>query len=287
MKTRARLWSGRQTGRAALIVVVILVVVVGAAAAWWFLVRSTPEKTVEAYVAAVEEGNEAKILALMTNETAELMTQLKQQVESQFGPMPAQQAGPGMGTQMGEGIESIGKAKIKGDRATVSVKMKPITMGDMEIPGFEQEIKLAKEGGKWKIDMAQELKASAKIMGMMAGGKMESALKEMAEGFAEGFKGAMGEGTGPMITADADSLVAEGMAAKRAGKLDEAVSKFQQALDQDPNSVDAHWGIAWALASQKKNQEAIAHFEQVLQLTDDPDKTREAKAAVDRLKQQT
>ncbi len=83
---------------------------------------------------------------------------------------------------------------------------------------------------------------------------------------------------------DAAILVAEGMAAKRVGKLDEAASKLQQAVARDPNSVDAHWGLAWVLASQEKNQKAIAQFEQVLELTDDQEKVREAKAAIERLK---
>ena len=68
----------------------------------------------------------------------------------------------------------------------------------------------------------------------------------------------IGEMGGPAMGAGADALVAEGMAAKQAGKLDEAASKFKQALEQDPDSVGGHWGIAWALASQKKNQETIA-----------------------------
>ncbi len=190
MKSGVRHWAGEQAGRTVIIVVVILVVVVGAAA-WWFLLRSTPEQTVAAYIAAMEEGDEAKILALMTDETAKLMTELKQQEEAQFGSMP--EATPGMGPQMGEGVESIGQAQITGDRATVPIKTKPMKIGDMEMPGSEQKVKLAKEGGKWKIDMAEELEAGAKLMEMMAGGELESAFKEMAEGLAEGLESAFGE----------------------------------------------------------------------------------------------
>ncbi len=83
---------------------------------------------------------------------------------------------------------------------------------------------------------------------------------------------------------DADILVEEGMVAKRAGKLDEAVSKFGQALDEDPNNVEAHWGLAWVLGAQDEGHEAITHFEQVIQLTDDAERKREAKAAIERLK---
>jgi len=191
VKSGVRHWAGEQSGRTVIIVVVILVVVVGAAAGWWFLLRSTPEQTVKAYVAAMEEGDEEGILALMTDETAKLMTQLKQQAEAQFGPMP--EATPGMGPQMGEGIESIGKANIKGNAATVAIKTKPMKIGDMEMPGFEQEIKLAKEGGKWKIDMAEELKMGAMFVEMMTGGELESAFKEMAEGLAEGLESAFEE----------------------------------------------------------------------------------------------
>ncbi|MCK4324526.1 MAG: tetratricopeptide repeat protein [Armatimonadetes bacterium] len=73
------------------------------------------------------------------------------------------------------------------------------------------------------------------------------------------------------------------MGAKRAGSLDEAAGKFRQALEPTPDNVDAHWRLAWVLAGQEKNQEAIGHFEQVLKLTDDPERTRQAPGAVRRL----
>ena len=83
---------------------------------------------------------------------------------------------------------------------------------------------------------------------------------------------------------DPAALVAEGLAAKRTGKFDESTAKLKEAIAQAPENVDAHWGLAWVLADQGKEQEAIAHFEVVIELTDDREKVQEAQAAIQRLK---
>ncbi len=90
----------------------------------------------------------------------------------------------------------------------------------------------------------------------------------------------MMEETGPMGGGD---LVQEAMAAKRDGRLEQAVVKFEAALLEEPDNEDAHWGLAWTLADQKKNAEAVAEFEKVLELTEDPMRRSEAEAAIERL----
>ncbi len=90
----------------------------------------------------------------------------------------------------------------------------------------------------------------------------------------------MMEETGPMGGGD---LVQEALAAKRDGRLEQAVVKFEAALLEEPDNEDAHWGLAWTLADQKKNAEAVAEFEKVLELTEDPMRRSDAEAAIERL----
>ena len=87
----------------------------------------------------------------------------------------------------------------------------------------------------------------------------------------------------PMPIAGTADLVAEAMAAKRAGRLEQAELKFQAALMEEPDSEDAHWGLAWTLADLQRKAEAIAEFEKVLELTADPERQSEAQAAIERL----
>ncbi len=65
---------------------------------------------------------------------------------------------------------------------------------------------------------------------------------------------------------DAKASVKAGMKAKGAGKMEEAAAKFNEALQIDPNSEDANWGLAWVLAMQGKKAEAIKYYERVLAL---------------------
>ncbi len=87
----------------------------------------------------------------------------------------------------------------------------------------------------------------------------------------------------PMSMAGTADLVAEAMAAKRTGRLEQAELKFQAALLEEPDSEDAHWGLAWTLADLQRKAEAIAEFEKVLELTEDPMRRSEAEAAIERL----
>jgi len=279
------------------IIVVVLVVVVGAVAAWWLFLRPTPQRTVAQFLEAAKAQDEEKLRSLMTEETVKLMDQVQKDMEAQFGGMGARvSGGPGMaaGLAMGlsYGAEGVGKASIEGDKATVSLQRK--TGGGP----YGQDVRLVKEGGKWKIDFAAELQMTALFTKAM-GGKSAEAMKEMVEEMRPdleklakemGHEMPRAEAPAPAAeapapaAADPAALVAGGLAAKRAGKFDEAAAKLKEAIAQAPDNVEAHWGLAWVLADQGKDQEAIAHFERVIELTDDQEKVQEAQAAIQRLK---
>lgn len=282
----------------AVIVVVVLVVVVGAVAAWWFFLRSTPQRTVAQFLEAAKAQDEEKLTSLMTEETVKLLDQVQKDMEAQFGGMGAGvSGGPGMaaGLAMGlsYGAKGVGKASIEGDKATVSLQRETGTGR-----AFGQDLRLVKEGGKWKIDFAAELQMAA-LFAKAMGGKSAESMKEMVEEMRPdleklakemGHEMPRAEAPAPAAearvptAADPAALVAEGLAAKRAGKFDEAAAKLKEAIAQAPDNIDAHWGLAWVLADQGKDQEAIAHFERVVELTDDQEKMQEAQAAIQRLK---
>jgi len=104
-----------------------------------------------------------------------------------------------------------------------------------------------------------------------------------AEGLPEG---GGGEGLGaPTEGAGTDvaSLVAAGTKAKHAGDLDTALQKFEAAVGADPNSIDAHWGLAWIYAQKKMKEKAITEFNRVKTLGADEEKAAEADEAIARL----
>ena len=87
--------------------------------------------------------------------------------------------------------------------------------------------------------------------------------------------------TGPAVTVD--ELVEQGIEDKDAGHLEDAEMKLRAAVLEEENNEDAHWALAWTLALAKKKSEAIKEFEKVLELTTDPKRQSEAKAAIKRL----
>jgi tetratricopeptide (TPR) repeat protein len=53
------------------------------------------------------------------------------------------------------------------------------------------------------------------------------------------------------------------------GKLDEAIAAYREALEQDPDYVDALHGLAMAYSSKEAYDEAIAVGKRVVELTPD------------------
>lgn len=81
----------------------------------------------------------------------------------------------------------------------------------------------------------------------------------------------------------ADELVVEAMTLKSRGEFDAAAASFRAALERDDRHVAAHWGLAWVLVKLDERQEAIAHLQRVVELTEDEDLEAEARAAIQRL----
>jgi tetratricopeptide (TPR) repeat protein len=97
---------------------------------------------------------------------------------------------------------------------------------------------------------------------------------------------APGDGAGQTAPAPPDTarLLQEALEAKRKGDFELAFTKYVAVLLREPTSVEAHWGLAWVLASKGEREAAIEHFAKVAELSDDPARVREAKAALARLR---
>jgi hypothetical protein len=75
-----------------------------------------------------------------------------------------------------------------------------------------------------------------------------------------------------------------GMAAKKANKLDEAAKELEQAVQNNPDHLDAHWALAWTYSSLDDKSKARREFTEVLRLAPaDSDKHKEAQKALTRL----
>lgn len=135
--------------------------------------------------------------------------------------------------------------------------------------------------GKKQADTGTSAQGAA-APGAGAAGGPPPGMGGPAGGPPPGMGGPPGIGGAPS-GGDAAALVDEGMAAKDAGDVDEAAAAFQEAIAADPSNEEAHWGLAWVLAQQKKNDEAIEEFEMVLEMTADPEHQSEAEAAIERL----
>jgi tetratricopeptide (TPR) repeat protein len=61
----------------------------------------------------------------------------------------------------------------------------------------------------------------------------------------------------------------EGLACLRRGQLDEAATRFRQALSLQPNSAEAYYNLAYTLAAQKRSEEAIACYQHAVRLRPD------------------
>ena len=60
------------------------------------------------------------------------------------------------------------------------------------------------------------------------------------------------------------------------GKIDQGITEYQQALSEVPDYTAAHYRLALAFMKKKDNEEARAHFEEVLRLAPDSDLGRRA-----------
>lgn len=79
-------------------------------------------------------------------------------------------------------------------------------------------------------------------------------------------------------------LLDEALQAKKAGDLELSFTKYIAVLLRDPKQIEAHWGLAWVLATKGEKEAALEHFGQVAELSHDPERVKEARAAIARLK---
>jgi tetratricopeptide (TPR) repeat protein len=74
-----------------------------------------------------------------------------------------------------------------------------------------------------------------------------------------------------------------GLAAKKAGDLETAQKQLLRSVVIDSENADAHWALAWVFAHQGDKAGAAGEFAQVLRLSPQTDRRREATAAIERL----
>jgi tetratricopeptide (TPR) repeat protein len=109
------------------------------------------------------------------------------------------------------------------------------------------------------------------------------------EGMGGPAPGAPAQGTADVGGPDASKLVAEGMAAKRDGDYVTARKRFEAAVEANPDSAEAHWGLAWIYAemadagNEAMEDRAIEEFETFLELGGTQEQVQKATNALDRL----
>jgi tetratricopeptide (TPR) repeat protein len=71
-----------------------------------------------------------------------------------------------------------------------------------------------------------------------------------------------------------------GAAYGRQGRVDRAIGSFEKALEMNPDFADAHCNLAMALYSAGRYDEAIGHVEQALRLQPDMERARKLRAVL-------
>ena len=61
------------------------------------------------------------------------------------------------------------------------------------------------------------------------------------------------------------------------GQIDQSIADYNTALDHAPDLVPAHYSMALALMKKRQVDQAITHFELVIQLAPDSQESRESK----------
>ncbi len=259
-----------------------LLLLLAGAVTWSLLLRSSPEKTVKDYLKAAARNDAQRAKALLSAETLKQMTEMESAM-SQFMPMGGMGGGGGMATKMlpsGWGMKvRVGKAKVQGDKATVDIKVKAGQSAQGKaMPSVPwPPVRCVREGGKWRLDFTAELQMGKQMMAMFAQNAPRSTASRGTPPNAPSTARTAGAG-------QAAELVARGLEAKRAGRLEEAARHLREALRRDPVNVEAHWALAWVLADLGNKSGAVAEFEEVVRLGGDPNRVADAQAAIARLR---
>ncbi len=83
--------------------------------------------------------------------------------------------------------------------------------------------------------------------------------------------------------ADAEALCRRAKAEKDAGRLEAAAATYREALEADPHSEEAYWGLAWVCRKQGLTEPAAAAFRKVLELSRDAARRLGAQEALERM----
>ncbi len=153
------------------------VVAVGAAAVWWLLLRSTPEKAVSAYIAAIKAKDEGRAKSLLSVESVRLIEEIRALGKQATPPQPIPELEmrmlpPGMYDQI---ITRVYPARLYGDAGDIAVvPLEYETPGRPTPPAFidrpKPRVVCVKEQGRWRLDFTRELgalhRALPKVLGI-------------------------------------------------------------------------------------------------------------------------
>jgi Flp pilus assembly protein TadD len=88
---------------------------------------------------------------------------------------------------------------------------------------------------------------------------------------------------GDQASRQAQEHYEQGLRLKRAGRHAEAAVHLRAAVGADPQHVEAHWVLGWALIELKDTDGAAKAFHKVIELAPETDRAREAQGALSRL----
>lgn len=149
----------------AIVVVLLVIVGGGAGAGWYFFLRSTPEKTMEQFMAASMAGDEEAVKACLSSDSQPMASGAARGMGA-FGRGPRGR-GAGGDEEKPQVDYEIGQAKTEGKRATV-----PLTMQAPEgvsqgtgMTEFTVNYVLLREDGKWKIDFGETMEEMMRGLG--------------------------------------------------------------------------------------------------------------------------
>lgn len=88
----------------------------------------------------------------------------------------------------------------------------------------------------------------------------------------------------PKNPAEAQRHYQAGISLKKAKKSAQAAAELEQAVQDDPDHLDAHWALAWTYAELGRNQQGVTEFQEVVRLAPPGSaKAKEAQQAIGRL----
>ncbi|MCK4322934.1 MAG: hypothetical protein KAW89_00290 [Armatimonadetes bacterium] len=148
------------------------VVAVGAAAVWWLLLRSTPEKAVSAYIAAIKAKDEGRAKSLLSVESVRLIEEIrvlgKQAIppRNPFPELAMRMLPPGIYDQTETRVCS---ARLYGDAGDVAVVPLEYEVKGRATPAAflndpNPRVVCVKEGGRWRLDFTRELRSLRTVL---------------------------------------------------------------------------------------------------------------------------